>query len=179
MFWSNVVNSPRIERATLDGRERQVIVTGLGHVNSMTLDPTEGRLYWTNSDKGRIESSDLDGLNRVDIVAGLDQPFGLTLHGQHIYWIERYSHNILRADKTNGADQRLLVSSPVFPMAVTVFHTALNSGGCKFWFFIGNVIVVLSLTTYRYNQRWQQQYVLAMVEFGLTTYTSRNFIWLT
>lgn len=132
MFWSNVVNAPRLERSTLDGSERQVIVTGLGHVNSMTLDPAEGRLYWTNSDRGRIESCDLDGLNRGDIVVGLEQPFGLTQHGQHIYWIERYSHDIFRADKTNGADPRLLVSSPVFPMAVTVFHTALNSGWYSF-----------------------------------------------
>lgn len=128
MYWSNVLNMPRIERATLDGASRQVIIRGLSQVLGLVIDTVKDRLFWTNSDRGRIESCDLDGLDRRDIVVGFNQPMGLMVFREHIYWTERHSHEIHQAHALTGANHSLVVSSPEFPLALTVFHTAFNSG---------------------------------------------------
>ena len=39
-----------IERVGIDGRNRKVILSGLGIVNGIALDWLRGRLYWTDSE---------------------------------------------------------------------------------------------------------------------------------
>lgn len=127
MYWSNILNAPRIERATLDGGSRRVIVSSLGQVSSLTIDPVKGRLFWTDVDRGRIESCDLDGLNRRDVVAGLKQPLGLTTFREHIYWTKEQSHEIHLVNVDQGINYSLVASSSEYPLAITVFSTAINT----------------------------------------------------
>lgn len=63
MYFTNLLErSPKIERAALDGTEREVLFfSGLGKPVALAVDNELGRLFWVDSDLRRIESSDLSG----------------------------------------------------------------------------------------------------------------------
>jgi hypothetical protein len=52
----------KIERAALDGTEREVLFTaGLIRPVALVVDNTLGKLFWVDADLKRIESCDLSG----------------------------------------------------------------------------------------------------------------------
>lgn len=63
MYFTNLQErSPKIERAALDGTEREVLFfSGLGKPVALAIDNEVGKLFWVDSDLRRIESSDLSG----------------------------------------------------------------------------------------------------------------------
>lgn len=63
MYFTNLLErSPKIERAALDGTEREVLFfSGLGKPVALAIDNELGKLFWVDSDLRRIESSDLSG----------------------------------------------------------------------------------------------------------------------
>lgn len=63
MYFTNLMErSPKIERAALDGTEREVLFfSGLGKPVALAIDNEVGKLFWVDSDLRRIESSDLSG----------------------------------------------------------------------------------------------------------------------
>lgn len=68
MFWINGVDGkPLIERADMDGRNRQTVVsTELISPSDLALDVHMGhRLYWSDPKKHVIESVAVDGSDRV------------------------------------------------------------------------------------------------------------------
>ena len=46
----------------------------------------------------KIQRSNLDGSNVTDLVTGLDAPFGVTIHNDQIYWADKGTKKIQRAD---------------------------------------------------------------------------------
>lgn len=66
MYFTNLLErSPKIERAALDGTEREVLFfSGLGKPVALAIDNEVGKLFWVDSDLRRIESSDLSGESR-------------------------------------------------------------------------------------------------------------------
>ncbi|KAM4615156.1 low-density lipoprotein receptor-related protein 6 isoform 1-T1 [Polymixia lowei] len=103
MYFTNLLErSPKIERAALDGTEREVLFfSGLGKPVALAIDNEVGKLFWVDSDLRRIESSDLSGANRIVIEdSNILQPVGLTVFGNHLYWIDRQQQMIERIDKT-------------------------------------------------------------------------------
>ncbi|XP_041071839.1 low-density lipoprotein receptor-related protein 6 isoform X2 [Carcharodon carcharias] len=105
MYFTNLQDrSPRIERAALDGTEREVLFfSGLSKPVALSIDNKLGKLFWADSDLRRIESSDLSGANRIVLEdANILQPVGLTIFGNHLYWIDRQQQMLERIEKTNG-----------------------------------------------------------------------------
>uniref|UniRef100_A0A8C5BIR2 EGF-like domain-containing protein n=1 Tax=Gadus morhua TaxID=8049 RepID=A0A8C5BIR2_GADMO len=103
MYFTNLLeSSPKIERAALDGTEREVLFfSGLGKPMALAIDNELAKLFWVDSELKRIESSDLSGANRVVIEdSNILQPVGLTVYGPHLYWIDRQQQMIERIDKT-------------------------------------------------------------------------------
>ncbi|TRY82715.1 hypothetical protein DNTS_018776 [Danionella cerebrum] len=102
MYFTNLQErSPRIERAALDGTEREVLFfTNLGRPAALAIDNLLGKLFWVDMDLRRIESSDLSGANRMVIEdSNILQPVGLTVFGNFLYWIDRQQQMIERIDK--------------------------------------------------------------------------------
>lgn len=65
MFFSNNGPSTRIEKASLDGDARVIIVyKGLIRVISLTVDTDNDKLYWTDYERKAVESSNYDGSDR-------------------------------------------------------------------------------------------------------------------
>ncbi|OXB73785.1 UNVERIFIED_CONTAM: hypothetical protein H355_010331 [Colinus virginianus] len=105
MYFTNMKErAPKIERAALDGTEREVLfTTGLIRPVALVIDNKLGKLFWVDADLKRIESCDLSGANRVTLEdSNILQPMGLTVLGNHLYWIDRQQQMIERVEKTNG-----------------------------------------------------------------------------
>ncbi|XP_051476203.1 low-density lipoprotein receptor-related protein 5 isoform X2 [Apus apus] len=105
MYFTNMQErAPKIERAALDGTEREVLfTTGLIRPVALVIDNELGKLFWVDADLKRIESCDLSGANRVTLEdSNILQPMGLTVLGNHLYWIDRQQQMIERVEKTNG-----------------------------------------------------------------------------
>ena len=65
MFFSDNGPIPRIEKAYLDGQDREAIVyIGLSRVLSLSLDVLNDKLYWVDVDRHTIEVCNYDGSNR-------------------------------------------------------------------------------------------------------------------
>lgn len=129
MYFTNLLDrSPKIERAALDGTEREVLFfSGLGRPVALAIDNQLAKLFWVDSDLRRIESSDLSGerrraggagptgppppaltvcallsgANRVVMAdSNILQPVGLTVFGSHLYWIDKQQQMIERIHKS-------------------------------------------------------------------------------
>lgn len=69
MFFTNMVNQPRIEVALMDGSERVTIYKqNLVMPMSLTIDTKDEMLYWADPSLKRIETADLNGGNRKVLV---------------------------------------------------------------------------------------------------------------
>lgn len=64
MYFTNMQErAPKIERAALDGTEREVLfTTGLIRPVALVIDNKLGKLFWVDADLKRIESCDLSGM---------------------------------------------------------------------------------------------------------------------
>ncbi|KAL4613478.1 low-density lipoprotein receptor-related protein 5-like isoform X1 [Arapaima gigas] len=105
MYFTTVQeHSAKIERASLDGTEREsLFTTGLIRPAALALDNRLGKLFWADADLKRIESSDFSGANRVTLQdSNIFQPVGLTVLGENLYWIDRQQQMIERMDKLTG-----------------------------------------------------------------------------
>lgn len=65
MFFSNNGPNPRIERASMDGSDRVVIVhTGLMRVRDLSVDTARNILFWAEHNGYDVEVCNYDGSNR-------------------------------------------------------------------------------------------------------------------
>uniref|UniRef100_A0A671SN54 Low-density lipoprotein receptor-related protein 5-like n=1 Tax=Sinocyclocheilus anshuiensis TaxID=1608454 RepID=A0A671SN54_9TELE len=105
MYFTTVQDrSAKIEGASLDGTEREsLFTTGLIRPVALALDNKLGKLFWVDADLKRIESSDLSGANRIILQdSNILQPVGLTVLGDHLYWIDKQQQMIECVDKLTG-----------------------------------------------------------------------------
>ncbi|XP_054255926.1 low-density lipoprotein receptor-related protein 6 isoform X5 [Indicator indicator] len=115
MYFTNLQErSPKIERAALDGTEREVLFfSGLSKPIALALDSQLGKLFWADSDLRRIESSDLSGANRIVLEdSNILQPVGLTVFENWLYWIDRQQQMIEKIDMT-GREGRTKVQARI------------------------------------------------------------------
>lgn len=62
MFWTEIGDSVKIERAGMDGSERRAVVTSsLGWPGGVAVDTISDRVYWTDERLRTIGSATLDG----------------------------------------------------------------------------------------------------------------------
>ena len=65
MFFSDNGPNPRIEKAFLDGQDREAILfVGLLKVVALSVDVSNMKLYWTDNEKHTLECSNYDGSSR-------------------------------------------------------------------------------------------------------------------
>ncbi|XP_060033222.1 low-density lipoprotein receptor-related protein 5 isoform X2 [Erinaceus europaeus] len=144
LYFTNMQErAARIERAALDGTEREVLFSsGLIRPVALVVDNALGKLFWVDADLKRIESCDLSGANRLTLEdANIVQPVGLTVLGRHLYWADRQQQTIERVDKATGA-QRTRVQGRVTPLTgihgvedvsleLSTHPCAQDNGGCS------------------------------------------------
>ena len=111
-----IIGTAKVQRANLDGSNIETLVSELeapARLMAIALDVDEGKIYWTNNDRGdilraKIQRANLDGSNIETLVTRLIAPFGITLDvdGGKIYWTDR--HGIQRAN-LDGSNIKTLV----------------------------------------------------------------------
>lgn len=126
MFWSDWGESPKIERAGMDGSHRSAIINeGVRWPNGITLDLVLDRIYWIDAKLNLIGSADLDGANSRVVLSSpemLKHPFSITLFGDWMYWTDWDRNAIFQADKFNGKHASLVANSSMIPMVIHVYH---------------------------------------------------------
>ena len=100
-FWTDWGFFPRIERASMDGKERITLHSqGLVLPYALTMDYTTHTLYWADAALRVLESSSLDGSNRRPILSEhLRQPFSVTMFEDQLYWTDLKTRSIFSVTK--------------------------------------------------------------------------------
>lgn len=69
MYWSDWGTTPCIERADMDGGNRQRLIFGdMTWPNGLALDLASNRIYWTDGGNRTIEYANLDGTGRTILI---------------------------------------------------------------------------------------------------------------
>ncbi|KAF7695720.1 hypothetical protein HF521_007443 [Silurus meridionalis] len=131
LFWADAGVSPRIERSDLHGQNRKPIVTfAILNPVSITIDVPRMLLYWADSRLHTVSRVAYDGLHRKTVVESngfLDQPFGLAVFESVVYWSDRSTGVICRADKHTGNLLNITkISGASFPAGLLLYHPLLQ-----------------------------------------------------
>nr|XP_034317565.1 low-density lipoprotein receptor-related protein 2 isoform X4 [Crassostrea gigas] len=123
MFFSDNDPNSRIEKASLDGRDRVVIVhRGLSRVLALTVDLDNKKLYWADYGRQTLEGCDYDGANRR-VIRRTNQisMTSLAYHQNMLVAVSVGSKSMLAVDISSGS----LLYSRTFlsakPYAITVY----------------------------------------------------------
>ncbi|XP_066021680.1 uncharacterized protein [Pocillopora verrucosa] len=109
IFWTDWGSNPKIERATLDGKERVTIVEAsssfpLQWVNGVIVDyaDSESVIYWVDAGPGVVGRADLDGRNqKLSKKITNSHLVAITLHNGTVYLSDNRAKKIRLVDKTN------------------------------------------------------------------------------
>lgn len=89
MYWASYGTNPKIERAYLDGDNRESYVTDVKKPAYLTIDYDTETLYWYEKEYERIESIDLaTGFRRNVSTTNVSDVAGLDVFQGYIYWAE-------------------------------------------------------------------------------------------
>ncbi|XP_059475497.1 low-density lipoprotein receptor-related protein 1 isoform X2 [Neocloeon triangulifer] len=120
MFWSDWSESQslkpgRIEKAAMDGSQRQIFVNkNVKWPSGLTIDYTGKKLYWCDAHKNVIERINLDGLNREVILEGneLKSPYGLAYYNDMLFWTEMQNGSVIKYYMNNKTLEILALMNP-------------------------------------------------------------------
>ena len=107
MYWSDWGDVATIERASMDGRARQILHnTQLIYPNGLTLDYQNQVLYWIDASLDKIESSNVDGTNRTLIVNFASSspnyhPYSMSFFNNILYWSD-WGTDMIHSISANG-----------------------------------------------------------------------------
>ncbi|EPY72578.1 hypothetical protein CB1_000913002 [Camelus ferus] len=132
----------RIEKAWMDGFNRQVFVTSkMLWPNGLTLDFDTHTLYWCDAYYDHIEKVFLNGTHRKIVYSGkeLNHPFGLSHHGNHVFWTDYMNGSIFQLDLiTNEVALLRRERPPLFGLQIYDPRKQqgdnmcrVNNGGCS------------------------------------------------
>ena len=109
MYWHTVGT---IQRANLDGSQRETLVSGLNVLNDIALDVAGSKMYWIQSGsaiRAAIQRANLDGSQRETLVSGVFAANSLVLDVARgkMYWTE--DRSIIQRANLDGSQRETLV----------------------------------------------------------------------
>ena len=135
MFWTDWGLNPKIERAGMNGAQRQVIVnTDMMWPNGLAIDYFSEQLFWVDAKLGTLCSCDFDGLGRRTIISSnstLPHPFSVTVFEDSVYWSDWEKEAIFKANKFDGTERTAVISNLYNPMNLRIMHPVIQSN-CKY-----------------------------------------------
>ncbi|KAJ8378481.1 hypothetical protein AAFF_G00239450 [Aldrovandia affinis] len=149
MYWSDWGVQAKIERAGMNGVDRQVLVSeSIEWPNGITLDLPNRRLYWVDAKLHLISSVDFSGANRRVLLSSpqqLGHPFALAVFEDRLYWTDLEKEGVYSANRLTGLDVIALAEHLNNPHDVLVFHElrqpkapdscnmgGVANGGCEY-----------------------------------------------
>ncbi|XP_015843100.1 low-density lipoprotein receptor-related protein 2 [Peromyscus maniculatus bairdii] len=139
LYWSDQGTDSgvpaKIASADMDGSSLKILFTGnLEHLEVVTLDIQEQKLYWAVTSRGVIERGNVDGTERMILVHHLAHPWGLAVHGSFLYYSDEQYEVIERVDKSSGNNKVVLRDNVQNLRGLRVYHrrnAADSSNGCS------------------------------------------------
>nr|XP_029133644.1 low-density lipoprotein receptor-related protein 1B-like isoform X4 [Labrus bergylta] len=130
MFWTEIGNVVKIERAGMDGSERRALVnSSLGWPGGVAVDTSSDRVYWTDERLKSIGSATLDGDDiRILQMKETTNPFSLALFNGFLYWTDAKKRVVRAAHKISGKNHQVLLKRPRQPFGVKIVHPLLQMG---------------------------------------------------
>ncbi|KAM9360164.1 prolow-density lipoprotein receptor-related protein 1 [Symphorus nematophorus] len=130
MFWSEIGNVVKIERAGMDGSERTAVVnSSLGWPGGVAVDTISDRVYWTDVRLRAIGSATLDGDDiRILQMKETINPFSLAVFNGMLYWSDSGKRVVLAAHKSSGKNRQVLLKRLRQPFGVKIVHPLLQMG---------------------------------------------------
>ncbi|XP_019409279.1 PREDICTED: low-density lipoprotein receptor-related protein 2 [Crocodylus porosus] len=133
MFWTDWGRNPRIEKASMDGTMRTVIISDkIYWPNGLSIDYPNKLLYFADAYLDYIDFCDYNGNHRRQVVASdliLQHPHALTLFEDFVYWSDRYTHRVIRANKWHGGNQTVIIYNINQPLGIVAVHPVRQPGG--------------------------------------------------
>uniref|UniRef100_A0A8C9SXP4 Low-density lipoprotein receptor-related protein 2 n=1 Tax=Scleropages formosus TaxID=113540 RepID=A0A8C9SXP4_SCLFO len=133
MFWTDWGTNPRIEKASMDGKVRSTIISDkLYWPNGLTIDYPNKLLYFADAYLDFIDYCDYNGNNRKQVLASdlvLQHPHAITIFEDFVYWTDRYTNRVIRANKWHGQNQTVILYNIPQPMGLVVLHPARQPAG--------------------------------------------------
>uniref|UniRef100_A0A3Q3FC24 Very low-density lipoprotein receptor-like n=1 Tax=Kryptolebias marmoratus TaxID=37003 RepID=A0A3Q3FC24_KRYMA len=128
MFWTEIGNVVKIERAGMDGSERRAVVnSSLGWPGGIAVDLISERVYWTDERLMAIGSSTLDGGDvKILQMKETTNPFSLAVFNEMLYWSDAKKRVVQAANKISGKNRQILLKRPGQPFAVKIIHPILQ-----------------------------------------------------
>ena len=100
LYWIDYGQFPKIERAYLDGTNRTpIVVTGISNPRDLTIDITTHDVYWVDAREDAIQKVSFSGSRRQYVWKDLPTPYGASILGSQIYWVDRNLRSIFRGSK--------------------------------------------------------------------------------
>ncbi|MEQ2208192.1 hypothetical protein XENOCAPTIV_018968, partial [Xenoophorus captivus] len=102
LFWTDGGQSPKIERALLDGTNRTVLASeSLASPRGIIVDYTSNFLYWTDDVLDMISRMAIDGTQRQIIRYGsrYPSPTGLAIFGNYMLWVDKKLEKLFQSSK--------------------------------------------------------------------------------
>ncbi|XP_035378717.1 low-density lipoprotein receptor-related protein 2a isoform X1 [Electrophorus electricus] len=139
MYWTDQGTESgipaKVACADMDGSNSVTLFTNnLEHVEFITIDIEENKLYWAVTGTGLIEKGDVDGTNRITVVSGLSRPWGVAVHGPYLYFTDRDFEVIERVDKASGSNKIVLRDNMAGLRVLKVHYRETSAGtsnGCS------------------------------------------------
>ncbi|XP_070760898.1 very low-density lipoprotein receptor [Enoplosus armatus] len=130
MFWTEIGNVVKIERAGMDGSERMAVVnSSLGWPGGVAVDTISDRVYWTDERLRAIGSATLDGDDiRILQMKETNNPFSLAVFNDMLYWSDAKKRVVQAAHKISGKNRQVLLKRPRQPFGVKIIHPLLQMG---------------------------------------------------
>ncbi|XP_032433515.1 very low-density lipoprotein receptor [Xiphophorus hellerii] len=128
MFWTEIGNLVKIERAGMDGSERKAIVnTSLGWPGGITVDVLSERVFWTDERLNAIGSSTLDGdYVKIFQLKETTNPFSVAVFNDLLYWSDAKRRVVQAVDKLSGKNRQVILKRPGQPFAIKIIHPIMQ-----------------------------------------------------
>ncbi|KAB0796179.1 hypothetical protein PPYR_10240 [Photinus pyralis] len=140
IYWTNSeVDRPSIERASLDGQNREVVISkDLFIPTGIAVDHHTQRIFWGDKREGiyyRIESAKFDGSAREVVFEGTHQkPIGVAVDANAVYWTDVNNRALWKKHKNIDHEPLKLRHFKESPMGVVTKHIIKNISDCQAFF---------------------------------------------
>ena len=130
IFWTDWGRFPRIERANMDGTNRQAIITTkIFWPNGLTLDLTRERIFFVDSHLDYIESCDYFGQKRTQILANdllLHHPHGIAYFENNIFWVDRGHRQLVKINRFDTRNKTYITELSSAALNIKISHSLLQ-----------------------------------------------------
>ncbi|XP_041061030.1 very low-density lipoprotein receptor-like [Carcharodon carcharias] len=130
LYWADVGEPPKIEKAGMNGVGRRILVNiGIEKPIGIALDYIKKRLYWIDSGLHELFYTDLNGQHQSRVFHSqkyLANPYGLAVFEDRAYWSDVEGKAVYSANKFTGANVKVLAPNLTEPQGLVVFHKLMQ-----------------------------------------------------